>query len=55
MIGWLYRLIVGTFKQCPHEWETIKQGHVITQGIGHTGRWYDLRCKKCGKIHGIET
>jgi len=47
MIGFLWRLIVGRFTSCRHDWEEIE---VIKQrgpyGI-HVG--VRLKCKHCGK------
>jgi len=51
MIGWLYRIIIGSFSSCSHEWETISQApitHVRTQTL--IGAVYVLKCGKCGDI-----
>ena len=49
MLGWLYRVLIGSFKSCDHEWEIYKQGNMYIKGrcIGH---WYTQKCKKCGDI-----
>ncbi len=49
MLGWIYRLLIGRFVSCNHEWEIesshdrldIKDNYVL-------GRAYFARCKKCG-------
>lgn len=50
MIAWLYKLLVGDFHQCKHEWKVIhEQGYVNSFG-GFTRRIYVLQCKNCGDI-----
>lgn len=53
MIGFLYRLIVGHFHRCLHEWETIEVGK-STSWVGSVGKIFVLRCKKCGDIEQRE-
>lgn len=51
MIGWLYRMIVGRFDSCRHNWETIGKGEVCRVSDGAViGHRYDLRCKSCGDV-----
>ena len=53
MLGWLYRILVGSFKVCPHSWETINEMsvHSTPEGAGRpTAVLYVLRCKNCGEI-----
>lgn len=53
MIGLLYRLIIGRFTSCKHEWEIVDQFEVIH--IKHKvglGKHYDLQCKHCGELVG---
>lgn len=50
MIGWLWRILVGRFTSCRHEWETVGRIALVASSkdtcpIGHC---YHLRCKKCG-------
>ena len=49
MIGWLYRLIVGSFTHCRHEWETL--GKEITDESYKKEIAVMLRCKKCGDVN----
>lgn len=55
MLGWLYRIVVGSFHS--HKWETID----TTQLMAHdkksgqdlpVGLRYHLRCTECGEIKG---
>lgn len=50
-------LITGSFHE--HEWETIKSGKRYRNnnvaGEMPSGYWYDVRCKKCGKITCFNT
>lgn len=50
MIGWLYRLIVGRFTDCRHEWVIFREfrGEYVWGG-GHCTR-RTLRCLKCGDL-----
>lgn len=52
MLGLLYRLIVGHFRSCSHEWETLREEVHSQTGFMCTykGTRYHLRCKKCGDI-----
>ena len=50
MIGWLYRLIVGRFSHCLHEYEIIKQKDMVADGCKVVGLLIISRCKKCGDI-----
>lgn len=61
MIGWLWRIIIGTFKhelKCQHQW---KQQSIISQHsfdrFGNKSKWfiYIDRCTKCGKINQTST
>lgn len=49
MLGWLYRVVVGNFKSCKHEWEIINKGTVSSQGR-KVGVFYVLQCKHCGEL-----
>lgn len=52
MIGFLYRLIVGTFHRCDHKWDTVEVIQVEDRVGGVLRRYkrYVLRCKHCGEI-----
>ena len=54
MIGFLWRLIVGHFTQCNHNWETIDEGIVRGNGV-EIGRLYVLKCKNCGDMKQFNT
>lgn len=51
MIGWLWRVIVGTFHQ--HKWETVERRDYSVQTWG--GQWVVngqrvfLKCTECGE------
>ena len=54
MLGWLYRLIIGRFSNCDHEWEIIKTYKIAdTKGRHRTDR-HLLSCKKCGELKHYE-
>ena len=57
MIGWLYRMIFGSFKNapepivCEHQWETMHINDLTywtTYDGFKQGQCVTLRCKKCG-------
>lgn len=56
MVGWLFRLLVGRFTACPHQWETLqmsrwKATYWNGHGNGHgNGPSALMRCKKCGEV-----
>lgn len=49
MLGFLYRLLVGRFTECKHEWEIID---INNYGRNNKikGFLYALQCKKCGDV-----
>jgi len=49
MLGYLWRLIIGRFSSCEHQWTIIKNGN-ITQDDVICGEWYDLQCVICGDV-----
>lgn len=54
MIGWLWRMIVGRFDHCRHEWETMDKASISTTDEATKriiGFHVNLRCKKCGIWH----
>jgi hypothetical protein len=50
MIGWLYRLIVGRFTDCRHEWEIHQTITGKYRVVGGEALIHSLRCKKCGEM-----
>lgn len=46
VIGWLWRVIVGNFTTCPHDWELLDDRDIFINEklAGHS---YLYRCKKC--------
>lgn len=52
MLGFLWRLLVGRFSVCAHEWETVATGPIgmLDGKFTLTGHYYELRCKKCGDV-----
>lgn len=58
MLGWLYRIIVGTFfvERCKHNWEQIKIISVYDEDYPEVGvdlpikYIYVCKCKHCGEI-----
>lgn len=51
MIGWLYRIIVGYFDKCDHQWETEEVYRVLDDNGNIIGRAVYAKCKICGKPH----
>lgn len=49
MIGWLYRLLVGSFSRCEHKWKTLDYAEITSDGV-RVGRKYYLECTKCGEV-----
>lgn len=57
MLGWLYRMIIGSFKGCQHKWVVIADIRLavpdkmdLTSGFQR-----DLQCEKCGNIKSVTT
>lgn len=51
MIGLLWRLIVGSFKSCNHQWDTTHKIPIRDDGESlPTGYRFVLTCKNCGNI-----
>lgn len=55
MIGFLYRLIVGSFP-CRHKWETVEVIQVEDRvgGVQRRYKRYVLRCQHCGDVQSRE-
>lgn len=60
MLGWLYRIIIGYFHVCNHEWEIIKNREVEVYDdeiddlvVEHYSK-YLLQCKKCGDLKTVK-
>lgn len=49
MIGWLYRMLVGRFNRCDHDWKLLGEETVMTGPNSHAVR-YTLQCKHCGEV-----
>jgi len=49
MLGFLYRIIVGSFHICDHEWD-IYQEREISDGHKLIGVRFIMRCNKCGNL-----
>lgn len=51
MLGWLYRLLVGNFKGCKHEWEILREyRRAGSRSDTSGGCGYVLKCKHCGDM-----
>jgi hypothetical protein len=50
MIGWLYRILIGSFHVCEHQWEILDSGSIVESRNIKIGVFYNLRCKKCGEL-----
>ena len=60
MLGWLWRIIFGSFNGCEHKWKIIQEVKKLGQRtdiyddpIGEKfilGTKYTLQCEKCGDI-----
>jgi len=54
MIGWLWRIIVGRFSSCEHQWEIFTQFRLRDENNAIIGRLVVLRCQKCGKLKNFK-
>jgi hypothetical protein len=55
MLGFLWRMIVGRFSMCDHQWETVEVRPVVNwagdeRKVTDRFQRYILRCKKCGDV-----
>jgi translation initiation factor 2 beta subunit (eIF-2beta)/eIF-5 len=50
MLGYLYRMIVGQFTSCKHQWEIHNHGDIVDTQDRVTGEYYYLKCSKCGEM-----
>ena len=51
MLGFLYRLFIGTFKSCDHVWEINEKYETQRISSGAIkGTEYILKCKHCGNM-----
>lgn len=52
MLGFLYRMLIGTFKSCDHKYEIIETVSLVHHRNGLPyGRRIISRCNNCGKLH----
>jgi hypothetical protein len=49
MLGKLWKLLVGSFSNCEHHWEIIKEIRASDYAGGQWTR-YHLQCDKCGDV-----
>lgn len=56
MLGFLYRIFIGTFKSCNHVWEIHSKSNITRISndpkVHNTikGTEYILKCKHCGNL-----
>lgn len=50
MLGWLYRMIIGSFGFCEHTFEIHKENPVVNDDGDRRYTRYALRCTKCGDM-----
>lgn len=51
MLGWIYRIIIGHFSKCDHEYKIIKEGTETKIGTDSVISYvYVLQCSKCGEM-----
>lgn len=52
MIGWLWRLIIGHFNTCKHDFEIIREVNIYKSETSKlpVGNKFILQCKKCGDL-----
>lgn len=60
MIGWLWRVLIGRFRECDHHWiilhrEEIRGVDDFGDENGHCWHEYHLRCEKCGEMKFEDT
>lgn len=48
MLGWLYRMIVGRFTSCSHQWAILQKINIFEGGSRPVQTDYQLCCEKCG-------
>ena len=53
MLGWLYRIIIGRFSTCEHNWKKISDGEIKQDGI-MKAKIMVYRCIKCGKTDKVK-
>ena len=49
MLGFLYKIIIGSFYICDHNWEIIENLSIMVEDL-ERGRKIILQCKKCGDV-----
>mgnify|MGYP006296522433 CR=1 FL=1 len=51
MLGFLWRLLVGSFQSCPHKWVMLEEGYIHDAPTKNKiGAAYVMRCERCGCI-----
>lgn len=51
MLGWVFRILIGNFSFCKHEWKVLDNIDVKEKyGTKILYRKYNLQCEKCGNI-----
>lgn len=48
MIKWIWRMLWGS--SCEHKFETIANGTIVNDDGAAIGKYFVLRCEKCGDI-----
>lgn len=56
MIAYLYKLLIGNFSFCQHEWEKEREIQIVSSEMDQIPirRKYVCRCKKCGEYKSFK-
>jgi len=56
MLGWLYRIVIGRFGACAHEWVIYREVAIFdgSRASRPCANRYELKCKKCGDMRKRE-
>jgi len=55
MLGWLYRVLVGSFKSCEHKYKIVSQFKITDYCGNTTAHRYVQQCEHCGKLKNFRT
>lgn len=50
MAGWIWRVLVGRFSRCQHEWKIIETNYFKNERGKYVGLHHALQCAHCGDV-----
>lgn len=50
MIGWFWKLLVGSFHSCQHEWKIVGECNVVDDSGTKVAYKFYQQCTKCGDL-----